>query len=141
MQTPASEIAPGGGRRVSGPALRRWKNLTAGVAPLVVVLLLDLPLCPSAALAGRPCPGCGMTRAAWALLRGDLAGAVALNPIAPVALPLLGGAVLYGLVGYLRTGEVQWPAWIKGAVLLVGIAMLAVWALRFLGHFGGPVPV
>lgn len=48
---------------------------------------------------GLYCPGCGMTRAAHALVHGDLAQAVAMNPLLPVlllALPLL---VLHSL-GY-----------------------------------------
>lgn len=43
-------------------------------------------LCVISALIRRPCPACGMTRAAAALLRGDLRGARHCNPrILPVA--------------------------------------------------------
>ena len=52
------------------------------------------PKCQSYQLLGLHCPGCGMTRAAHALLTGDPAQAVAFNPLAPVALPLL--AVAFG---------------------------------------------
>lgn len=38
---------------------------------------------------GLYCPGCGMTRAAHALAHGDLPGALAMNPLMVVAIPLL----------------------------------------------------
>jgi hypothetical protein len=58
-----------------------------------------LPGCVFYEFTGLYCPGCGMTRAAHALVHGDLAGMVAMNPLLPLlalTLPLL---VLHGL-GY-----------------------------------------
>ena len=52
------------------------------------------PKCQSYQVFGLHCPGCGMTRAAHALLTGDPVQAVAYNPLAPVVLPAL--AVLAG---------------------------------------------
>lgn len=56
----------------------------------VAVLLLGAHLagislwpCWFARLTGRPCPGCGMTRAITALLRGDWASMTAFHPFAP----------------------------------------------------------
>lgn len=46
------------------------------------------PKCQSRQLLGLHCPGCGLTRSAYALLHGDFAQAVAYNPLAPVLLPL-----------------------------------------------------
>lgn len=50
-------------------------------------------LCLISAIIGRPCPACGMTRAAAALLRGDLRRALRFNtriiPVALIALALL----------------------------------------------------
>ena len=49
-------------------------------------------LCPLKRLAGVPCPTCGSTRAVVLLLRGDLCGAFALQPLASAAVCLLPSA-------------------------------------------------
>ena len=50
-------------------------------------------LCIFSLILRRPCPACGMTRAAAALLRGNLRAAVRLNPrVIPVA--IIGAAML-----------------------------------------------
>ena len=46
------------------------------------------PPCPTRALLGLLCPGCGTLRATHALLHGDLAGAWSANPLFILALPL-----------------------------------------------------
>ena len=59
---------------------------------------LPTPLCPLHAVTGLPCPTCGSTRAASALVHGDLAAAVAWNPL--MTLVMIGAAlyVLYAAV-------------------------------------------
>ncbi len=81
-----------------------WRRLLphAGVAALVAaatsyVWAVDpnhpghYPLCPTLALAGIYCPGCGMLRATHDLAHLDLAGALARNPL---AVPLYVGLVV-----------------------------------------------
>ena len=46
-----------------------------------------LPPCLFHAVAGLYCPGCGVTRALHALLHGDVVLALAMNPLAIVAIP------------------------------------------------------
>ena len=74
-------------------------TLLLGVGAIVVAVLLArfdpnaagsiLPPCPVLALTGWLCPGCGSTRALHALLHGDLAKALAMNPLLVIASPLL----------------------------------------------------
>jgi Protein of unknown function (DUF2752) len=52
-----------------------------------------LPVCPLRSLTGVACPACGGTRALLALVRGDLAGAMAWNPF-----------VILGIAGLLTAG-------------------------------------
>ena len=54
----------------------------AALIPFVPWLAPLLPPCPFHALTGLPCPGCGTTRAALALARGDVAAALGWNPLA-----------------------------------------------------------
>ena len=81
--------------------IRAWFRAHAGAliglsAVLGVCLLrfaLGLP-CPVEHLTGIPCPGCGMTRGLWSLLRLDFAAAWQYHPAAfalpPAALLCLG---------------------------------------------------
>lgn len=51
-------------------------------------------ICLISAVIRRPCPGCGMTCAASALLRGDLRRAMRTNPRI-VLVTIIGGAILF----------------------------------------------
>ncbi|WMJ70750.1 DUF2752 domain-containing protein [Stenotrophomonas sp. 24(2023)] len=48
-----------------------------------------LPSCPLYALTGLYCPGCGSTRCLYSLVHFDLPGAMAMNPLLVISLPLL----------------------------------------------------
>jgi hypothetical protein len=130
-------------KSASGRALQ----VLAGGAVAGVVIALGIPVCPTATLFGIPCPGCGLTRATLALFRGDVGTAFQLHPLVFVLMPLVVGLSLNTAYEYVRgprptanpglvTSRV---ASLAAAVLLAG--MLGVWGARFLGYFGGPVPV
>jgi hypothetical protein len=122
--------------------------LCALAVPLALALALDFPLCPMAGLAGIPCPGCGLTRATLALVRGDIAVAYHFHPLvfvlAPVYIGVLGVAAWEFVAGP-AASRTPWfdvtgrSATIAAVALLV--LVLGVWGARFLGYFGGPVPV
>ncbi len=108
-----------------------------------------LPLCPLANLTGWPCPSCGITRAALALLQGDPARALALHPLAPLVLLLAGLFAGGAWLGYVRSAQPVLP-WtgsprtrrvLEATALLTCAALIALWLARFAGAFGGPVPV
>ncbi len=82
------------------------------------------PACPFHAVTGVDCPFCGMTRATLALGAGDVRGALALHPLAPVV--VIGTLALLVIVALGR-----------GDLLLTGkrpLALLAavavIWILR-----------
>lgn len=103
--------------------------------------------CAFARLVHIPCPACGSTRAALALLHLDLAQALRLNPAAPFVLVTLGALGARGVFLMARDGHVQAlgegkaGGWILRALVAGLVLQVAVWALRFFGLFGGPVPV
>jgi hypothetical protein len=125
----------------STPAARAFRVLLV-LSPLALAELLRVPVCPTAAFAHVPCPGCGLTRAAKALLHGDVDGAIAMNPLAPLVVPLLLGALAYATYRYVVHGRVEADRWGAGPLLVaVMVGLVAVWCARWLAFFGGPVPV
>ena len=131
-----------------------WAARAACALALALLLALarqwQLVRCPWAALLGLPCPGCGLTRAAGLLLRGDLRGAVQLHPLSPLLVPLVAAALLDAVLeplspaqpaaarARLRRCVERWQGPAAWALLLI---VLGVWLARFWGAFGGPVPI
>jgi Protein of unknown function (DUF2752) len=118
------------------------------VAALMALLLRwRVPLCPLAFWFHLPCPGCGMTRASLCMLRGDFATAMRFHPLSPVLFPVATAVLAANSFAYVRTGHWGYVESFryKRAIMLFTISMvaivIAVWAMRFLGYFGGPVPV
>jgi hypothetical protein len=124
---------------------RAHRSLPGGV---LLGILLAVWHCPVAELWGVPCPGCGLTRAAWALATGDLVGALRLHPLSPALIPFgaclvwrqltLATASVQGLGEGRRPGSAPLTTWLAGG--FAGL-LLVVWIARFFGAFGGPVPV
>lgn len=119
------------------PALRHrlilWSPLAVIGALLAAPLSDEGPtICPFALSTGMACPGCGMTRAASALVRADLGAAVAFHPLIP-AVALLGAT---GWAWYLlrRSGRVQAMSnrMLNGILLATALALVAVWLTRLL---------
>ncbi len=122
----------------TGRALR----LLLYTSPITILTALGQPVCLYAIVLHQPCPGCGLTRATFALFSGDIERALALNPLSPLVVPVAIGMVAYGVGNYVLNGRVG----LGGAkVAIVGttlcLALVAVWVARWFGAFGGPVPV
>ena len=107
---------------------RIFRVMLACLMILAGIFLLSLFYrCPFSAVTGIPCPGCGMTRALFALLQLDFAGAWKWNPM---IYPLSGCAVyavvccLAGRFDLARSTRF-WST--------VGVLMLIVWLVRFPG--------
>jgi hypothetical protein len=89
-------------RGLAPTGLPRWREAlpvtavtTAALAAGTVLFAIDpnepghYPTCPFLATTGLYCPGCGAMRAVHDLLHGDLAGALARNPLTVIAVPYL----------------------------------------------------
>ncbi len=127
-------------------ALRRAFNVAIVAAAFVLMYLLRVPICPFAIITRHPCPGCGLTRAGFSLLQGDLHEALHLHPLVIPIVPIVALVMLHGTYNYVRWGRWYTFAFVRnrmitiGSIVLMG-AMIAVWIARFLGAFGGPVAV
>lgn len=81
----------GRARRLAGPLA--VAGLAAGALALTAAVDPNepghYPLCPTQAIAGVDCPGCGSLRAMHALGRGDLGAAADHNLLLVAALPVL----------------------------------------------------
>jgi len=122
------------------PATLVTFGLVVGALLPMSLLTTGVSFCPFKVATGLPCPGCGMTRAAIALLHGDPATSLFFHPL---AVPLVAAAVVIGLVD----GWYWWrsrkpgappapPSWLIERVMLspapwVAIAVLVVvWLVR-----------
>ena len=87
-------------------ATQRWAwpaaCVGAGAAAFAVLRQVNpydpqslLPGCPSRWLTGLFCPGCGSTRCLHALAHGDIATAMAMNPLLVISLPILALMLLH----------------------------------------------
>lgn len=128
------------------PPARRAAHLAGLAIVLGTALALKLPVCPFAAITHHPCPGCGLTRATVALLRGDVHAALHFHPLVVVVSPILAVVVTAHAVSYVRRGRAAVldglpPLWATALVSLLAVVLVAVWIARFFGAFGGPAPV
>jgi Protein of unknown function (DUF2752) len=88
-----------------------------------------LPVCPTKALLGIDCPGCGCARMLYSLMHGDLLAAARFNALALAALVLLVWAYLawtYGRVTGRRIRSWQHHRWSAAATLSLVVAWFVV---------------
>lgn len=115
-----------------------WLLLLGGGVRLATALGIHLPLCRLRETTGLPCPFCGGSRAAGAMLSGEFTHALALNPLAAVLLvafvvlwisqivrPGVGIQMFNGVARALQTPRGRW---LLGVVLALNWAYV-VWAL------------
>ena len=109
-------------------AVPAWRDklMELGLLALLVAVMYILQLgCPILRLTGVPCPGCGMTRACLAVLRGDFAQAFRLHAMV-FALPLL-------LLLFLYDGKPFRAQWINVTLMvLVGAGFAANWVFHLI---------
>src|SRR4029077_17867065 len=93
-----------------------------------------LPVCPTKALLGIDCPGCGSLRMLYSLMHGDLVAAARFNALALVAVGLLLWAYVawtYGRVAGRRIGSWQHRRWSAALTLTLVLAWFVVRNIPF----------
>lgn len=121
---------------------RRIAALTAVGASMAAWLLWRFPpagsrfypRCPIYETLHVECPGCGGTRALYALLHGRLADALHFNALMVVLLPFLFAFLAISWIRAIRNAEFHWPTvpgiWIKMTLA----AAIAFTVIRNLPH-------
>jgi hypothetical protein len=85
-----------------------------------------LPLCPTKALLGIDCPGCGTARMLYSLMHGNLSAAARFNALALVAVVLLVWAYVawtYGRVTGRQIRSWQHHRW----AAIVTLSLVTIW--------------
>ncbi len=128
-------------QRLAPTGPRRWREAlpvltvaAAGLAAAATLYVVDpnepghYPTCPFLATTGLYCPGCGALRGIHDLLHGDVAGALARNPMTVLAVPyLLAAWVAWALRAAGRpvprsTSLPPWTLWLLlGLVVAFGV--------------------
>jgi hypothetical protein len=93
-----------------------------------------LPVCPTKALLGIDCPGCGSMRMLYSLMHGNLMAAARFNALGLAALVLLVWAYLawtYGRVVGRRIGSWQHRRWSAAVTLSLVLAWFVVRNIPF----------
>lgn len=117
-----------------------WGSILLLAALLATAWLFSgiaTPRCLLHAATGIPCPTCGMTRATWHLLHGEIGRAFLLNPLMTAA--LLGAAlyVCYAAVVVIgRLPRLRLEALTKTEANLVRIAAIGLLAANWLYLIG-----
>lgn len=115
-----------------------WRQRMILVAPFVAIvgLLVFTPsddgptICPFALCTGGACPGCGMTRAASSLVKGDLNAALSYHPLVPlIAIQLISGWVWFVLQRAGRVGPLSERA-LNSILIATTLALVGVWIAR-----------
>lgn len=115
-----------------GPAPVSLREALSRTAPAVIaiaaILLIygaaqisGIGVCPLRTLFGLSCPGCGMSRAWWELLSGDLPGALRYHPLFWLPVP--------ALLLLLFRDRVP-PRIFTGSMSLMLLLLLAVYGVR-----------
>lgn len=97
-------------------ALLVWKGFSVG--------------CVFRRLTGLLCPGCGNTRATFALLQLDLAGMLRYNLLYPLEVFYLARIYLLCVKNYVKNGKAALPARIAAVDIVCLVCVLLWWVVR-----------
>jgi hypothetical protein len=120
------------------PVTQTWRDRLIFLSPFLGVAALALvtpsdeapTFCPFALCTGVACPGCGMTRAASALVKGHIHSALTYHPLVlAIGVELLVG---WGWFVLRRSGRIRPMSnrTLNVVLVLTAIALIGVWIVR-----------
>lgn len=131
-----------------GPIIRQ-RAVCRALLVFICLLALTVGLagglwpCYFTQLTGLPCPGCGMTRAASAWMRGDISAALRLHPFSPlliiIGILISAGALLPTLRAAALADQVTHIEQKSRSTAIV-IGLLTLFSLLRLFGYGYPQP-
>lgn len=116
-------------RRLLSGGVAGLPAAAAGVS-VAAVLAAGPNVCPVALLTGTPCPGCGLTRAAVALARGDLAAAWTAHPLAGAVVAVTATLGVWWAAARWSLVRPPSPRPIATVLSVLSVALVVVWAIR-----------
>lgn len=129
---------PAQGTRAKLRALAPPAAVVAGIGGCCVAVWLGnptvpggpLPICPTKALFGIDCPGCGGLRMAYSLMHGDIPAALHYNAVSLVMMLLFVWSTVSWTVGRLRGRPVNsWLHW-RWTPLVLAVVFSAWFVVR-----------
>lgn len=109
-------------------------GIIAALSCLIIFTLLFRTICPLRLITGYPCPGCGITRASFSLLRLDFAGAFSLNP----SVFLWAGLAAYLVISRYFLGRKKRA---DIALIIVSLFTIGIYIYRMAVLFPGEEPL
>ena len=112
----------------------KYVLLAAGIYILIVKRFLH-KMCPFVLLTGYPCPLCGMTRAFFALFRGDFKTAWELHPFACILVVVI---LILAIRRYIFHKEIRN---IRKMMILISAGIVFLYVYRMMFCFNGVPPM
>lgn len=113
-------------------AVLPWVALPiVGLAGLATFPIGTAPtMCPFALVTGTACPGCGLTRAAAALVQGDIGAAMALHPLVLLVAIWALGWWVSGVARRRGRGSSLDGVLVNRLLIATGVVFVLTWVVR-----------
>ena len=128
--------------RIEAICKRIWKDIKTYYIAAILFLIYNAVVrhffhafCPFLIMTGFPCAGCGMTRAVYYILTGQIVRGMDLNPAAPLWIAWF---AFFAVKRYIRGKDSKWTMRLLGGVWAV---TLVIYAYRMATQFPGSPPM
>ena len=122
-------------RRIARELRKNIVGVLAVVGSFIFFQIITGTGCWLKATTGFPCFGCGLTRAAGHLMKGDLHGSIAYHPL---LIPLIFTAVVWL---YVLCSHETHPKWFNNFLLAVFVLFMVTYIARLILYFPHTAPM